>query len=357
MPVRMKDIARELGVSVITVSKALRNHPDISEETRRRVAKRSKELGYRPNLAARALVTGRSHLVGLIVPDLVHPFFAEVAKGLGHELRHHGYSLIISSSEEDPELERDEIDHMLSRRVDALVVASTQWTVESFRHIEDQKVPYLLIDRRFTGFPAHFIGVDDEQAGMLAVEHLIHQGCKRIAHIRGRQTSTALGRVEGYLRALRKHELSSPREYVVTGEGTDASGVVSGYLAMQELLTVKPRPDAVFCYNDPIALGAMKAILEVKLRVPEDVALVGCGNTAYAELLRVPLSSIDQQSDTLGRRTAKQMLRLIETKGTIRPEEILLQPKLIVRASSDPNAGAAESRLAGATPWRKLRPR
>jgi len=331
----MKDIAKDLGVSVITVSKALRNHDDISKETRRRVVQRSKELGYRPNLAARALVTGRSNLVGLIVPDLVHPFFAEVAKGLSRELRKRGYSLVISSSEEDPDLEVEEIDHLLSRRVDALILASTQWTIESFRRIEAQKVPYLLIDRRFAGFSAHFIGMDDEMAGMMAVEHLIKQGCKRIAHIRGLQTSTALGRMEGYLQALRKHNLPALREHVVMGEGADDSGDVSGFKAMQQLLSISPRPDAVFCYNDPIALGAMKAILGANLRVPEDVAIVGCGNVTYAELLRVPLTSIDQKSDKLGRLSAKRILNLIESKTSLRPEEILLEPTLVVRASSD----------------------
>jgi LacI family transcriptional regulator len=252
-------------------------------------------------------VAGRSHLVGLIVPDLVHPFFAEVAEGLSCELRKRGHSLVISSSEEDPDLEREEIDHLLARGVDALVLAPTQWTVESFREIEEQKVPYLLIDRRFAGFPAHFVGVDDELSGMMAVEHLIQQGCKRIAHILGQQTSTAIGRMEGYRQALRKHDLAAPKNYVVAGEAADDSGDVSGYLAMQQLLSVRPRPDAVFCYNDPIAMGAMKAILGAKLRIPEDVAIVGCGNVTYAELLRVPLTSIDLQSNALGRQTAKQL--------------------------------------------------
>lgn len=334
MPVRMKDIAKDLGVSVITVSKALRNHTDISEATRRRVIQRSRELGYRPNLAARALVTGRTHLIGLVVPDLVHPFFAEVAKGLSRELRTAGYSLVISSSEEDPELEQEEINHLLARRVDALVVASTQWTVESFRKIEELKTPYVLIDRKFAGFPAHFVGIDDEQAGRLAVEHLVSQGRQRIAHICGVQTSTATGRLNGYRSALAEHHLFPGQEYVVMGAETDNEGSETGYTAMRTLLALENPPDAVFCYNDPIALGAMKALLETELRVPEDVAIIGSGNAPYAELLRVPLSSIDQQSGELGRRTAQQVIRLIESKTAIRPEETLLEPKLVVRESS-----------------------
>lgn len=334
MAVRMKDIAMDLGVSVITVSKALRNHTDISAETRRRVILRSRELGYRPNLAARALVTGRTHLIGLVVPDLVHPFFAEVAKGLSRELRSKGYSLVISSCEEDPVLEQEEISHLLARGVDALIVASTQWTVESFRQIEELKTPYVLIDRRFAGFPAHFVGIDDEKVGRLAVEHLINEGRRRIAHIRGLQTSTATGRLNGYRRALAEHDLFPGQEYVVMGEETDNEGSETGYTAMRTLLSLDTPPDAVFCYNDPVALGAMKALLEAGLRVPEDVAIIGSGNAPYLELLRVPLSSIDQQSGELGRRTAQQILRLIESKTPLRPEETLLEPKLVIRASS-----------------------
>lgn len=330
----MKDIARDLGVSVVTVSKVLRNHPDIGPETRARVLKRMKELNYRPNLAARALVTGRTCMIGLIVPDLVHPFFAEVAKGLSKVLRKKGYGLVISSAEEDPELERQEIDQLLARRVDALIVASAQWTVESFRHIEEMKTPYVLIDRRFAGLAASFVGVDDEQVGVLATEHLIEVGCRRIAHIRGRELSTALGRLQGYRRALGRRGLPVVSGYIVAGKSGDDDADTSGYKAMRQLIQLDPRPDGVFCYNDPMAMGALKAILEAGLRVPEDIAVVGCGNVRYAELLRVPLTSVDQDSARIGERAAKLALSLIESKGTKRPQTILLPPTLAVRDST-----------------------
>src|SRR5689334_23514098 len=165
MAVRMKDIARDLGVSVVTVSKVLRNHTDISEETRERVLARMKELDYRPNLAARSLVTGRTYLVGLVVPDLLHPFFAEIAKSLSDVLRESGYYLIISSSEEDPNLEEEEINHLLARRLDTLVIASCRSTVDLFFRIEKQQTPYVLIDRSLPGLSANFVGVDDEAVG------------------------------------------------------------------------------------------------------------------------------------------------------------------------------------------------
>src|ERR1035437_2727403 len=201
MAVRMKDIARDLGLSVVTVSKVLRNLPDISEGTRQRVLKRMHELNYHPNLAARALVTGRSFTIGLVVPGLVHSFFSEIAKGLSSVLRMQGYRLLISTSEEDSALERAEIDDLLARRVDALVIASTEWTVETFRQIEEREMPYVLIDRSFPGLPANFVGVDDEEVGRLATEHLISIGCRHIAHIRGSEISPAVVRLAGYRQA------------------------------------------------------------------------------------------------------------------------------------------------------------
>ncbi|HZT31914.1 MAG TPA: LacI family DNA-binding transcriptional regulator [Bryobacteraceae bacterium] len=332
MAVRMKDIARDLGLSVVTVSKVLRDHPDIGPETRERVLKRMKELNYRPNLAARALVTGRSHIVGLVVPDLLHPFFAEVAKGLSSVFHTKGYNLVISSSEEDAELEQQEIEQLLARQVDAVLVASSQWSVESFRRIEEQKTPYILIDRKFAGLRSNFVGVDDERVGALATEHLIEVGCRTIAHVGGPQVSTAVGRLFGYRHALMRRGVAVSPDYIVEREqrATDASG----YQAMVQLLGLDPRPDGVFCYNDPTAIGVMKAILDAGLRIPEDVAVVGCGNARYADFLRVPLTSVDQQSEAIGDRAARLALSVIEAKTPQRPATVLLEPRLIVRESS-----------------------
>src|SRR5437764_9602763 len=209
MAVRMKDIARDLGVSVVTVSKALRNHEDISQETRARVLQRMRDLNYRPNLAARALFTGRTYIVGFVVPGLLHSFFAEIAKGLTGVLRKKGYGLVISTSEEDPELEQQEIEQLLARRVDALIVSSTQTQTKNFRMIEEQKVPYILIDRKIEGLAANFVGVDDQVVGLIATEHLIESGCKRVAFIGGKEVSTAVGRLAGYREALVRHALEA----------------------------------------------------------------------------------------------------------------------------------------------------
>jgi LacI family transcriptional regulator len=330
----MKDIASELGVSVVTVSKVLRNHKDISEETRERVLKRAKELHYQPNFAARALVTGRTYTVGLVVPDLVHPFFAELAMGLSSALRKRSYSLMIVSSEEDAVLERQAIEQMLARRLDALVIASAQTTVESFRRIDENRIPYILIDRHFPDFAANFVGVDDEAVGALATTHLFEMGCRRIAHIRGPELSTGTGRVEGYKRALALHRLPLLPGYIVAGKTGDVDSDISGFDAMRRLLAGDPRPDGVFCYNDPTAMGAMNAVLKAGLRVPEDVAVIGCGNVHYDGYLRVPLTSVDQHSATIGHKAAQLALHLIEAKNRPRPKSIVIPPEVVVRGST-----------------------
>ncbi len=334
MAARLKDIARDLNVSVVTVSKVLRDHPDISTETRERVLRRMKELNYRPNLAARALVTGRSYIAGLVVPDLVHPFFGQVAKAISSVLRTQGYSLVLSSSEDDPELEQQEIDQLLARHVDVLIVASTQESVDTFRRLEEQRVPYVLIDRRFRELAANFVGVDDEAVGMLATTHLVEAGCRRLAHIGGPSVSTATGRASGFQRALRANQLDCPAEYMVMRQHGDDAGEASGYAAMKRLLGLQHRPDGVFCYNDPTAMGAMKAVLEAGWRIPQDIAIAGCGNVAYADFLRVPLTSVDQQSGAIGDCTARLALALLEKNAALKAKTVLLEPKLVVRAST-----------------------
>ena len=330
----MKSIARDLGVSVVTVSKVLHNHADISPETRKRVLQRIKEVNYQPNLSARALSTGRTSLVGLIVPDLVHPFFAQVAKGISARLGAQGYNLIIASSEENRQLERREVDQMMARSVDALILASTDSDATSLVKLTERGVPFVLLDRRIPGFPAHFVGIDDVLAGSLATQHLVDIGCKTIAHIAGSEVSTAIDRQAGYVAVLAKHGLSLPQSYIVRHGSGDDAGDTSGYGAMRQLLSLHPRPDGVFCCNDPLAMGAFRAIFEAGLQVPKDIAVIGCGNVHYDDLLRVPLTSLDQDSANLGESVARLALNIIKEKNGSAPVSVLLPTRLVVRAST-----------------------
>lgn len=335
MVVRLKDIAEELGVSIVTVSKALRDRPDVAKETKAKILERVKYLNYRPNLAARSLVTGRSSLVGLVVPDLIHPFFSEIAKALAGNLRKKNLFLLVSSSESDPSLEQDEIEHMLAHHLDCFVIASCQKNADHLQKIGQAGVPLILLDRSFPGFSSNFIGVNDYRIGELATEHLIAQGCKRIAHLRGPATNVGNRRYDGFLDTMVKHGLSVPATYVITsGDAADSDGETRGRKAMNTVLGLKPRPDALFCFNDTVAVGAMERALEAGLRVPRDIAVVGSGNFHYSSKLRVPLSSIDQKAGEIGERTAKMIISLLDKTPPSRPRTTILEPELVVRASS-----------------------
>jgi len=330
----MKDIAKDLGLSQATVSKVLRDHPDIGEATRQRVLERVKELDYQPNSLARSLVTGRSFLIGLVAPSLLHPFFAEIARELSRVIRSGGYSLIVSSSEEDPEIEKEEISRLLGRRLDALVIASAGTNIEMFQRMDARSQPYVLIDRELNGLGANFVGTNDETAGRLATEHLIAMGCRRVAHIRGQNNSTGVGRFEGYRKALLHRGITYSEDYVVRRSYVDTETTRQGAEAMRLLLERDPKPDGVFCFNDPLAIGAMSTILDAGLRVPEDIALIGCGNLPNNDCLRVSLSSIDQHSQMIGQRAAELVLNLIESKQPPRARTIILEPTLVVRSST-----------------------
>ena len=344
MAAKMKDIARELGVSLVTVSKALRGHPDISRATRERVEAKVKELNYRPNLAARSLVTGRSSLIGLVVPDLLHPFFADVARGLSLALREHGYFLVLASSEEDPLLEQQEIEHILAHRIDALVVASCQPDSARLAALQAGDTPLILVDRSFPSFSSHFVGADDYTAGKLAAEHLLAIGCKRIAHIRGPQNSAGNRRCKGFTETLQKHNRPLRPEHLVTTASADVGGKAHAIEAFHQLFDLPHPPDAIFCFNDVMAIGIETAAAERGIRIPADLALIGCGNLHYDDALRVPLTSIDQRSSEIGSRVARLILEILAQDASPDHRRVTLQPRLVQRASttlSTPKASAA----------------
>ena len=243
MPVTMQDIARDLKVSVVTVSKALRHQGSISVATRNRVLQRAKELNYQMNWVARSLVTRRTYTIGLLLPDVRHPFFAEIAKAVAETVRPRGYHVLISYFEEDPELEATEIESLMARQVDGMIVASAQKPESDlFRRIRERKVPFVLIDRPIKGSRASFVGTDNEAIGKLATEHLIKQGCQRIAHLRGPELGIATARMTGYRKALTRRKLSMPAEYIVEARYDDDMG----YRAMQRLLSRNPSRTAFF---------------------------------------------------------------------------------------------------------------
>jgi LacI family transcriptional regulator len=330
-PVRLKDIAQELNVSVMTVSKVVRGCADVGAETRTRVLARIKELNYQPNWVARSLAARRTFMIGLIVPDLMHSFFAEIAKGVSAAIRPLGYDVVICNSEEDSAVESSEVDRLLGRQVDGLLLASAQApsSLSLFERIESRGVPYVLIDRHFAESHASYVGADDEAIGRLATRHLIERGCRRIAHIAGPPLTPGVGRLKGYRDALASAGITVPDSYVV-----HATDDASGYLAARQLLALEPRPDAIFGYNDPTAAGAMKAILEAGIAIPEEVKVIGVGNVHYSDLLRVPLSTIDQSSGAIGQKAADMLIKAIGSKRKRPAKTVLIDPILVPREST-----------------------
>ncbi|ADW70849.1 LacI family DNA-binding transcriptional regulator [Granulicella tundricola] len=333
MAVRLKDIAHDLGVSTVTVSKVARGSLDVSDATRKRVLKRMAELNYRPNLVARGLASGRTYTMGLVVPDLVHPYFAEFAKALSGILRTNSRALVITSSEEDPEVEHEEIRNLLSRGVDVLMIASCQTNLRNFFELGVNRTPYLLFDRNFPNLIANFVGSDDVAIGEMATRHLLELGRRRIAHIGARNSSPSFDRLRGYQNVLVEAGLSTSDRLVIQRERVEETGDAMGAQMMKLLLKLKPRPDAVFCYNDLTAIGAIEAILEAGLSVPEDIAIIGCGNLRYANYLRVPLSSIDQGASELGRLAGGLALELSAMPDQ-EAQSIRVPPRLVARAST-----------------------
>jgi LacI family transcriptional regulator len=267
------------------------------------------------------------------VPDLVHPFFAEFAKSLAGTLRGAQMALLLASAEENPELEQQEIRTLLGRNVDVLLIASCQPQLKSFYELGDERTPFLLVDRNFPYLAAHFVGSDDYEIGRIATEHLISIGRRRIAHIGGRAMSPPVERLRGYRDTLHRHQLDSPEDRIVTRERVEESGDQAGHQAMQELLNLRSPPDAVFCYNDLTAIGAMEAVRAAGLTVPGDIAFVGTGNLRYARYLRVPLTSVDQQPEVLGLRAGELTLELM-AQADLPARSVLLSPRLVIRASS-----------------------
>jgi LacI family transcriptional regulator len=244
----------------------------------------------------------------------------------------------VGSSEEDPECERELIESLLARGVDALVLASSQPSPNGvFQRIEAQKVPYVLVDRMVPGLKAHFVGVDNERIGVLATQHLVKRGYRRIAHIRGPGLSTAAGRFKGYQRVLMRHGIPLRPDYVVVASSTDERGEACGFSAMLQLLGVEPRPDAVFCYNDLLASGALKAILDSGLSVPSDVAVIGASNLSslhFWSTTRFRLSTVDQSVGATGDQAARLILRLLESAHPPPRRRTILPAKLIVGDST-----------------------
>jgi LacI family transcriptional regulator len=330
MPTTLADIARALGVSKMTVSRAINNHPEISPETRARILDTAQRMNYRPNQFARALTTNRSYLLGVIVPDLMHSYFAEICRGVEAIAKPLGYQNLICSTDEDVANEESEVEALLPR-TDGLILASSASLEESkfYKRLTRERAKIVLIDRLLEGIKCPSVTTDDVKVGSLATEHLLSLGHRRVGHLKGTVASTAALRFEGYKKALAKHRLAFDSNLVRECGFTEADG----YRAMKEWINNGDVPSAIFAANDPAAIGAMSAIAEAGLNIPEDVAIVGGGNIHYGDMLRVPLTTVAWSTAEMGQAAARLVIDLVESKRGTKEQHVIVEPELVVRAS------------------------
>lgn len=339
MPTTLADIARELGISKMTVSRAINNHPEINTETRDRILEVARQMNYRPNQHARALATNRSFLLGLIVPDLMHSYYAELLRSIESVARPAGFQIVVCNTEEDAARELDEVEALL-HRTDGLIIASALPPTETKQYgkMIKEGAKIVLVDRELRNLRCPAVTTDNVQVGKLATGHLIGLGHRRVGHLQGRETVVGMERLEGYKLALAEHGFSFDDSLVRKCGFLEEGGLE----AMRSWIAEGDFPRAIFVANDPAAIGAMQAVEEAGLRVGVDVALIGAGNIHHGDMLRVPLSTISWSRAEMGQAAATVLIKLIDGAlgGTKAAQRILIQPQLLIRQSSAANQGS-----------------
>ncbi|OEJ99105.1 LacI family transcriptional regulator [Flavivirga aquatica] len=330
----IKDIANVLNISPAAVSKALHDDSRISTKTKEAVKKVAKDLNYQPNHLASALRKGKSHLVGVIVPRTNSNFFSSVIQNIEEVLNKEGYNIIITQSNESYKKECNNIDTLLFTQVDGIIASMANETIdlEYYKKVKSKGIPLILFDRGENDLNVDYIGINDYDSSHMIVEHLVKQGCKRIAHIGGyKHTRIFNNRIRGYVDALKKYDLPLDNELLIESSLT----IKDGREKMLQLLSLKNRPDAVYVAGDYAALGALQILNEQHINMPKDMALVGFGNEPFTSMVTPTISSINQHSAEIGKLAAKTFLEHAK-KATIKQSlnKIILDAELIVRDSS-----------------------
>ncbi len=334
----LKDIAQQLGITVATVSRALKGYPDISPATKKAVLELAAKLKYRPNPIALNLRSNRSHVIGVIVPEIVHYFFSSVISGIIDIADQAGYSVMLCQTNESYQREVRETTLLLNSRVDGLLISLSDGTV-SFDHLEEfleHTIPLVLFDKVCDELNVTKVIVDDYIGAFEAVEHLILGGKKRIALIRGPlNSSTNRLRMQGYMDALRKHNLAVADQYIM--ECLHGVSLEEGVFFTNQLMQLPHPPDAIFAVADAAAIGALNTVKKAGKKVPQDIAIVGFSNWEMASVVEPPLSSVYQPGYEMGQVSAKLLLEQIEAvqnETMLEPVTKVLPTKLIIRESS-----------------------
>ena len=332
--ISIADLAKELGLAKSTVSRALNNAVDVSETTKAQVRALVEKLNYQPNDLAAALRRGRSNVLGVIVPHINGAFFPAVVHGIEEGASQAGFNVMICQSTEDVERERKHVRTLLKAQVDGIMVSMSNTTREyaHFERVRSHGTPLVFFDRMPSMPDVCGVVVDDYRGAYQVMEHLIGQGCRRIAHLAGPQIiNTTYNRFRAYHDALLAPGLPYDENLVVYLNG---SSTAAGRAAMQQLLQLQERPDAVFSAYDFPAGGALQLLEEQGVRVPEDIALVGFSNEPFTAMVKPRLTSVDQRGKLMGEAAVQLVLQLLKRTDSFTGQKVILKPKLVVRDSS-----------------------
>ncbi|HUL29860.1 MAG TPA: LacI family DNA-binding transcriptional regulator [Thermodesulfobacteriota bacterium] len=328
----IKDIARKANVSHTTVSRALNDKSRIKGETKEKILSIAKELNYRPDFIARSLVMRRTNTLGLVITTIANPFYTELSQGIETTAIRLGYNIILCSTNYHLSDEKKYIDMLQSKGVDGIIFTSAHMGDANIVALAEEGFPMILVNRR-TYDPAvrnkvDYVGVDNIHGGFLAVEHLIKLGHKRIGVIGGSsESSVGFERLEGGKKALAHYGLEMMGDYFLGGDFLKGSGYQGG----KRFLEMKERPTAIFATNDYMALGTYQAMTEEGVKVPEEMALVGFNDIEFASMKGIELTTVGQKKFEMGALAVKTLVERVEGKKAGPPEEIVLEPELIVR--------------------------
>ncbi len=333
--VSLKDLAAELGVSVSTVSRALKNHPDISPELTKKIQHLAREKNYSPNPLAMGLLRQQTKMIGIIVPDIVTHFFASIISGIESVAKENGYFIVISSSNESYLKEIESVENLLKTRVEGLIVCLSQETKE-FTHLErliKNEIPLVLFDRICEDLNVPAVTVDGKEAVKNIIRHFKQNGSRRIAYISGpNHLNISKNRKEGYLEGLKDCGLEFHSELLVECNLSAEEAAT----ATRRLLSLKNKPDAIFGINDTVAFAAMKEIKRQGLKIPDDIALVGFTDEFHSTVVEPALTSVTHPTFQMGQEAANLFFKQIAT-GNALTERVVLPTELVIRESSIKN--------------------
>jgi DNA-binding LacI/PurR family transcriptional regulator len=330
--ITIKDIAKALGISASTVSRALKDHPDISRDTKDAVNDLAKKLHYKPNAVALSLKSSKTNTIGVIIPELVHYFFSSVISGIEDVAYDAGYNVMICQSNEKYEREIINAQALSSNRVEGALISISKET-QDYAHLQmlaESGIPMVFFDRVPDGFDSDRVIIDDKKAAFNAVCHLIESGCKRIAHLAA-PTSLGIGkyRLEGYKEALLQHNMPYIEDYVIVADSFDLAAI-----ATRKLIQLPIPPDGIFTVNDLTAVGAMKTLQKVGISIPDKMAIMGFSAGSYSDITTPTLSSVDQHGYEMGIKAATVLLERIESKREGPGETFFVETNLVIREST-----------------------